>query len=81
MAAGISQYSAQVGVTVVTNPGSTNAQAWSMSGPGFVGFGAGLRFTLQERFALQAGPRLNIAFGPGGVLPSISPEVALQYGF
>ena len=108
IAGGVSQYSAQVGVTVISDvtpqtpqsPGApsppacpraatggattsctTNAQAWSMSGPGFVSLGAGLRYGFTPAVALLFGPRFNVAFGANGVLVSLSPELGLQYGF
>jgi hypothetical protein len=101
--AGVAQYSAEVGTTVIskgcTGTGCaqapppppcasnltscvTNAQAWSVSGPGFVSLGAGLRYAVTPSVAFLFGPRFNVAFGGvGGVLVSLSPELALQYGF
>jgi hypothetical protein len=97
--AGLAQYSAAVGTTVIskipsnyTGPmppanctsgatGCTNAQAWSVSGPGFVGIGAGLRLAFVANVALLIGPRFNIAFGGSGTLISLSPEIGLQTGF
>ena len=83
VAVGIAQYSASVGVTVVqaNEPVPVQANAWNMSGPGFGALGAGLRFAVTPAFAVLAGPRFNLAFGPGGTLPSLSPEIAVGYGF
>jgi hypothetical protein len=83
IAVGLAQYSASVGVTVVetTEPAPVQANAWKMTGPGFAAVGAGLRFAVTPRFAVFAGPRFNLAFGPGGTLPSLSPEIAVGYGF
>jgi hypothetical protein len=112
--AGVSQYSAQVGVTVVsaacarikgtsTNPTAyqsqctdspppppcpsnstsctTNAQAWVTAGPWFASLGVGLRYAVTPEVAFLFGPRFNLSFGGPTVLPSVSPELGVQYGF
>ncbi len=115
IAGGVSQYSAQVGVSVVSAPcpgvlpasgaykGScsanppptppppctnvtsgctTNAQAWAVSGPGFVGVGAGIRYGITPAIALLLGPRFDVSFGSTAVsLVALSPELGAQFGF
>ncbi len=108
IAAGVSQYSAEVGVTAISTacsrvangtyqaqcpqsppppPCPTNktscttvAEAWATSGPVFASVGLGIRYAFTPEVALLLGPRFNLAFGPT-ILPSLSPEVGLQYGF
>ena len=110
IAAGVSQYSAEVGVTAISTacprvagpnneyttqcpqsppppPCPTNktscttvAEAWATSGPVFASLGVGIRYAFTPEFALLFGPRFNLAFGPT-ILPSLSPELGLQYGF
>jgi hypothetical protein len=111
VAAGISQYSAEVGVTAISKacpypkgvgtaeqqaqcaaappppPCPSNstscttvAQAWATSGPVFASVGVGLRYGFTPEVALLFGPRFNLAIGPT-ILPSVSPELGIQYGF
>ena len=35
----------------------------------------------QEKVAFLFGPRFNLSFGGPTVLPSVSPELGVQYGF
>jgi hypothetical protein len=90
IAGGVSQYSAEVGVTAIStgagcaaNPKSCTeyAQAWNIGGPGFASLGAGIRYAFTPSWALLFGPRLTAAFGSLNTLIAISPELAVQYGF
>jgi len=83
--AGISNWDARVGVTVseIDAAGKkTNrpVDAWYLGGPGFIGFGGGVRLHMGPRLAIPLGLRMALALG-NGVLPAISPEVGIQYGF
>ena len=66
----------QVGVT-----GSRPVVVWRLGGPFFVAAGGGARYAFSPRVAFLAGIKAALPFGTGGVLPSLAPEVALQYGF
>jgi hypothetical protein len=86
LAAGVSEWDAQVAVTVAplhpTEAGqSRTEQAWNISGPGFFSLGGGIRYAFTPRFAALFGPRFNVAFGKNATLISLSPELGLQYGF
>jgi hypothetical protein len=78
---GVAEWDAQVAVTAFENTGPRNVQAWHISGPGFLSVGGGVRWAITTRFAATFGPRLNLAFGDSGVVPSVSPELGLAYGF
>lgn len=83
---GISNWDAKVGVTVTEVNAQTNARAnravdaWYLGGPGFIGFGGGVRIMATERVAIPLGLRMAFALG-NGVLPAISPELGVQFGF
>ena len=83
VAGGISEFDA--GTTVqVTQRGIVGQRpmvAWATGGPVFVAVGGGARYALSARSAFTAGAKLAVALGPSGILPMISPEIALQYGF
>lgn len=84
---GISNWDAKVGISVnevdaasgrKTTKDSINA--WYLGGPGFIGFGGGVRVMASERIAIPLGLRAAFALG-NGVLPTVSPEVGVQVGF
>ncbi|MBK8218109.1 MAG: hypothetical protein IPK71_30645 [Myxococcales bacterium] len=92
---GISNWDAKVGVTVTEarqpSPSTANCtktgtgqnctvDAWYLGGPGFIGFGGGVRIMATERVAIPLGLRMAFALG-NGVLPAISPELGVQFGF
>ncbi len=89
---GISNWDVKVGVTVTecTDPDracpnkesrvNKSVNAWYLGGPGFIGFGGGVRFNLTDRIAVPLGLRASFALG-NGVLPAISPELGIQMGF
>jgi hypothetical protein len=54
---------------------------WRLGGPYFVAAGGGARYAFSPRVAFLVGLKAALPFGSGGVLPSIAPEVELQYGF
>lgn len=56
---------------------------WQTSGPAFGTFGAGLRWAPSESFAITLAARLNISVQGSGpeVVPTLGPELAVQYGF
>jgi hypothetical protein len=54
---------------------------WKLGGPYFGAAGVGVRYAFSPRVAFLTDVRGTLPFGPAGVLPSIAPEVELQYGF
>jgi hypothetical protein len=82
-AGGVAEFDAQVPVTVVEKGvnGGKSVQAWNIGGPGFVSVGGGIRYAFTPRFALQVGPRLNVALGGTSTLLTISPELGAAVGF
>jgi hypothetical protein len=70
-----------VAVTQAGVPGTLPKTAWVTSGPFFVGAGGGVRYQFSQRIAFNMALKLDFAFGGNGFQPSLSPEVALQYGF
>jgi hypothetical protein len=81
---GVSELDAQTTVLVTQNnvAGQRPMQAWITAGPVFVAAGGGGRFALSPRAAVLGGVRVMGAFGGvSGVLPSIAPELSVQYGF
>jgi hypothetical protein len=46
-----------------------------------VAVGAGARYAFSPRVAFLAGLKAALPFGSGGFLPSLAPEIQLQYGF
>lgn len=83
---GISNWDAKVGVTVTEIDPATAKKtlkaidAWYLGGPGFIGFGGGVRINVAQRVAIPLGLRAAFALG-NGVLPSVSPELGVQFGF
>jgi len=83
---GVSNWDAKVGVTVTEidpagkKTNKDTVSAWYLGGPGFIGFGGGVRINATERIAIPLGLRAAFALG-NGVLPAISPEVGVQVGF
>jgi len=82
--AGVATFDAHVQVSVVERVNGVNrnrnADAWQLAGPGFFMLGGGARVGLSDRVALLAGLRVNFAFG-NSFLPSLGPEVGMQFGF
>ncbi len=81
---GVAEFDAQTTVFVRPNTfvGSLPLQAWITGGPLFVDVGAGARYAFSLRSAFLLGARGTLVFGGGaGVMPTIAPEVALEYGF
>lgn len=62
-------------------PGQKQVLAWRTSGPLFAFVGVGTRYAFSPRIAFSMALKVAGAFGGGGFLPSVAPEVALQYGF
>jgi len=81
---GISNWDAKVGVSVAertaTGTANRSVDAWYLGGPGFIGFGGGVRVMASERIAIPLGLRAAFALG-NGVLPTVSPEAGIQVGF
>jgi len=54
---------------------------WRMGGPFFAAVGGGARYAFSPRVAFLAGLKVALPFGAAGILPTLAPEVSLQYGF
>jgi hypothetical protein len=61
--------------------GQEPVTAWLTSGPFFFAVGAGARYQFSPRLAFVAAARFNGAISRGGFLPTLGPEIAVQYGF
>jgi hypothetical protein len=61
--------------------GQRPVEVWRMGGPFFVAAGGGLRYAFSPRVAFLVGLKAAVPFGSAGVLPTLAPEVELQYGF
>jgi hypothetical protein len=58
-----------------------NVDMWITNGPGFLDFGGGVRYGFSPRVAFTGLLRVNVSFGSNGVIPTVGPELGLQYGF
>ncbi|HXN31730.1 MAG TPA: hypothetical protein VN894_07715, partial [Polyangiaceae bacterium] len=85
LAAGASEFDANIGVQVRLSTGKTlNENAWLTAGPMFGAAGLGARFAFgkSKAFALTAVVKGQAAFGgSAGSLFGIAPEVGAQFGF
>ncbi len=82
LSGGLGEFDASVSVRVIVSnvPGSRPMVAWQTGGPGFAALGGGFRYAFSPRVAFSAALKVTTAFG-GGFLPTVAPEVGLQYGF
>jgi hypothetical protein len=80
---GAAQFGASTDVTLTQTgiPGQRIKQAWKPGGPWFAAVGGGIRYALSQRAGFTAILKLETAFGANGMIPALSPEVGLQYGF
>jgi hypothetical protein len=81
--AGITTITTSIQVPVVDANGSKYVNAWAIGGPGYVGFGAGLRIAAgSPKAAIMIAPaKLSLALGGASTVVALSPELAFQYGF
>ena len=54
---------------------------WITNGPGFADLGLGLRYAATREIGLLGAVRVNLSFGNNGLIPTVGPEIGLQYGF
>jgi hypothetical protein len=54
---------------------------WITNGPFFIGLGGGIRYAPVPKVAIIAAARLNLSFGGNGLIPTLGPELDLQFGF
>ena len=54
---------------------------WQNNGPFFVLLGGGLHFMITDSLGGTLGLRVNGSFGSNGLIPTLGPELGLQYGF
>ncbi len=85
---GVSQYDGKVTARVVeTDPltGSTaierDVNAWQVTSPFFFSVGAAARYAFTPRVATSLGLKFVGAVGGGGFMPSLAPELGVQFGF
>jgi hypothetical protein len=84
-AGGVSEFDAYGSdvATVMYPSGATSSgtvNIWRTDGPGFAALGLGLRWALSERLAATLAARGNLAIGGNGLLPTVGPELGVQYG-
>jgi hypothetical protein len=84
--AGAGEYDASVAGTVLLhgNGGATTSKpvrAWAVGGPVFAGVGLGIRALFASEIALTVAVKFTVAFNEQALLPSLGPEIGLQYGF
>ena len=72
--------STSAGITL-SNGQSGTVNLWQTNGPFFLLLGAGIHVAMTESFAGTLAARLNLSFGPNGMIPTFGPEVGLAYGF
>ncbi len=82
LAAGAAEFDASSTVPITQKGvgGSRPMQAWKIGGPLFVAAGGGARYAFSPRWAFNAALKFSGAIG-NGFMPSIAPELGLQYGF
>jgi hypothetical protein len=64
-----------------TNGETTTVNLWQTNGPFFVLVGGGVHIMVNESFGGAVGVRVNGSFGANGLVPTLGPEVGVQYGF
>ncbi len=84
---GVSEFDAHTSDNVALYPANGGmpligkVNIWRTDGPGFLLAGAGVRWGLSDRLGAMLGLRLNLAIGGNGAIPTVGPELGLQYGF
>jgi hypothetical protein len=81
--AGLSEMAGRIDVNLLVTgatPERQTATAWFLSGPLFAGGGAGVRYAIAPRAALQLAAKFDVGLG-AKILPSVGPEAAVQFGF
>jgi hypothetical protein len=85
VAGGLSEFDAHEPSTAWLRQGghltARQVSVWQTSGPWFAALGTGLRWAASDRLADTLVVRANASFGPRGVIPTIGPELSIQYGF
>jgi hypothetical protein len=83
LAGGVARFDTPTTVMVAQRgiAGQRAVHAWYVAGPAFGAVGGGARYALSPRIAFSTGLGINTAVGPGAFGFTISPEMALQYGF
>ena len=62
-------------------PRDVPVDEWVTNGPGFVALGGGLRYGASRNLGLTGAVRIDLSFGNNGLIPTVGPEIGLQYGF
>lgn len=68
------------GVGFNNSVGTQRVNIWVTDGPWFLMVGGGFRYQFSLRAAFTGAVRVNAAFPGNGVLPTVGPEIAFQYG-
>jgi hypothetical protein len=61
--------------------GTQPVNVWLTDGPFFLTSGGGVRYQFSQRLQVTLAARLNAAFHGNGFLPTLGPELTVQYGF
>jgi hypothetical protein len=80
---GVSEFDARTSTQVKLNNvvGTQPVDVWVTDGPFFLTSGGGVRYQFSQRLQVTLAARLNAAFHGNGFLPSLGPELTVQYGF
>jgi hypothetical protein len=80
---GISEFDAHTStlVTLDNVTGAQPASVWLTDAPFFLTVGGGARYQVSPRIQFTLSARLNTAFHGNGFLPTLGPELTIQYGF
>jgi hypothetical protein len=58
-----------------------NVDMWITNGPLFIDFGGGVRYGFSPHLGFTGALRVNVSLGSNGAIPTVGPELGLQYGF
>jgi hypothetical protein len=80
---GISEFDARTSTLVKLDNvvGTQPVNVWLTDGPFFLTSGVGVRYQFSQRLQVTLAARLNAAFYGNGFLPTLGPELTVQYGF
>jgi hypothetical protein len=79
---GMASFDTSTTSQITLNTGATGTvNLWQNNGPFFFLLGGGLHFMITDSLGGTLGIRLNGSFGSNGFVPTVGPELGLQYGF
>jgi hypothetical protein len=62
-------------------PTPVHVDMWITNGPWFIDFGGGIRYGFSPHLGFIGALRINVSLGSNGPIPTVGPELGLQYGF